>query len=333
MPSDFIFTLCKIHKIRKILNLQMPLLRGGVNKMKIKLLTKVAFATLVSLAAVTAQAAQTYLPFALASNDAGTVADKIAGTKTALTENGFEIAGEYSPYKGAHIIVVTNDELKKAAASKERGGYIAAQRIALTEMNGKVQVSYTNPNYFGAVFQMESDLSGVSAKLASALGNKGEYGPESGLSADDLGDYQYKWLMPHFTDRLELAEYDNQDKAVSAVAANLKAGKGGTAEVYRIDVPGQEATVFGVAMKGTPEECAGDEFIMNEIDFKDTRSTGHLPYEIVVKDGVAYALPAEFRIAISFPDLAMMGDNSFMNIMCAPGAIQATLEAAAGGNS
>ena len=40
---------------------------------------------------------------------------------------------------------------------------------------------------------------------------------------------------------------------------------------------------------------------------------------------------ARFRIAINFPDLAMMGDNSFMNIMGAPDAITAALRKIAGG--
>ncbi|KAF0205639.1 MAG: hypothetical protein FD173_809 [Gallionellaceae bacterium] len=39
-----------------------------------------------------------------------------------------------------------------------------------------------------------------------------------------------------------------------------------------------------------------------------------------------YALYARFRIAIDFPDLSMMGKNSFMNIMKAPEAIRLALE-------
>ncbi len=291
-------------------------------------------AAIVTAVIGTAHAGGDLKPFILGDSAGSDMASAVSATKEKLAAAGFEIAGEYSPYDTATIIVITNDELKSAAAKTDFGAFGAGARVTITRAkDGSIQVAYSNLDYVSAVYRMQSNLSGVGAKLSSALGNKGAYGPESGLSAEDLEDYQYKWLMPYFTDRLELAEYDSQDKAVSAIEANLKAGKGGTAEVYRIDVPGQQATVFGVAMKGTPEECAGDKYIMDSIDFKDTRSTGHLPYEIVVKDGIAYALPAEFRIAISFPDLAMVGSNSFAGIMCAPGAIQATLEAAAGGNS
>ena len=281
----------------------------------------------------TAHAEAELKPFILGNSAGSDMASAVAAVKEKLAAAGFEIAGEYSPYDTATIIAVTSDELKAAAGKTDFGAFGAAERVTITKgKDGSIQVAYTNPEYFGNAYRMEADLSGVRNKLASALGNKGEYGPETGLSAEKLQDYQYKWLMPYFTDRLELAEYDSQDEAVKKIEANLKAGKGGTSEVYRIDIPGQKATVFGVAMKGQPEECAGDKYIMERIDFKDTHSTGHLPYEIVVKDGVAYALPAEFRIAISFPDLSMVGSNSFASIMCAPGAIQATLEAAAGGN-
>lgn len=71
---------------------------------------------------------------------------------------------------------------------------------------------------------------------------------------------------------------------------------------------------------------------MSRIDFKDVRSTGHLPYEVVISNGQVYALPAEFRIAINFPDLSMMGSNSFASIMCAPDSIKETLTKAVGGS-
>jgi len=95
-----------------------------------------------------------------------------------------------------------------------------------------------------------------------------------------------------------------------------------------VDVPGRQETIFGVAMKGATEadKYMDDRFIMSEIDFHDIKSTAHLPYEILVSGNKVYALYARFRIAINFPDLSMMGQNSFMNIMKAPEAIRAALQ-------
>jgi len=64
---------------------------------------------------------------------------------------------------------------------------------------------------------------------------------------------------------------------------------------------------------------------MDYIDFGDIKSTAHLPYEILVSGNKVYHLYAKFRIAISFPDLSMMGSNSFMSIMSAPAAIKDAL--------
>ena len=125
-----------------------------------------------------------------------------------------------------------------------------------------------------------------------------------------------------------LAEYGSYDEAVNAVEKALAAKKGGVSKVYRIDVPGKSETEFGVHMTN---DCSSDKFIMNNIDFKPIRSTAHLPYEMLVSDNKVYALYARFRIAINFPDLAMMGSNSFFNIMCAPDAIEKSLILAAGG--
>ena len=70
---------------------------------------------------------------------------------------------------------------------------------------------------------------------------------------------------------------------------------------------------------------------MSQIDFKDLRSTAHLPYEILVSGNRVYALYARFRIAISFPDLSKTGNNSFMKIIESPEAIRKALTKAVGG--
>jgi cellulase/cellobiase CelA1 len=127
----------------------------------------------------------------------------------------------------------------------------------------------------------------------------------------------------------ELAEFKSFQEAVSAVEAGLAAGKAGVTKVYRIDVPGKEEAVFGVAIT---RGKGADKYIMDYIDFADVKSTAHLPYEILVSGNKVYHLFARFRIAISFPDLSMMGSNSFMSIMSAPGAIKESLtEAVTGG--
>ncbi|MGB5304643.1 MAG: hypothetical protein WBO57_00205, partial [Gammaproteobacteria bacterium] len=72
----------------------------------------------------------------------------------------------------------------------------------------------------------------------------------------------------------------------------------------------------------------GDEFVMSRIDKSRPRHTAHLPYEIVVSDGTAYALYARFRIAINWPHLPMVASKTggtFMSIMCSPGAIEEAL--------
>ena len=136
-------------------------------------------------------------------------------------------------------------------------------------------------------------------------------------------------MMEYFDDPSELAEYDSQAEALKAVNDSLAKGLGGTAKVYQIDIPGKDESIIGVALKGTdPEDCSGDEYIMSRIDKASPRSTAHLPYEIVVSDGTAYALFARFRIAINWPHLPMMASETgatFMSIMCAPGAIEEAL--------
>jgi len=271
--------------------------------------------------------------YILAAKKSDSVAAVTAATKSKLSEAGFEIVGEYSPYDTATILIVTNNTLKSNAAESDFGAFGAAQRVTITKADNEVQVAFTNPTYMSHAYRMKSDLSAVTSKLKNVLGDKGEFGPDEGVEAKDLRDYQYKWLMPYFDDRLKLAEYGNQQIAIEKVEAALaKNNKGGVKKVYRIDLAGKEESVIGVSMTGPDNlECSGDKYIMDKIDFKKLKSTGHLPYEVVISKGTVYALPAEFRIAISFPDLSMMGSNSFASIMCAPTAINEALALGVGG--
>ncbi len=265
-------------------------------------------------------------PFVLASEGAGTVAEKTAQVKTALTTAGFTVVGEYSPYPGANIVIVTNDELKKNAAASESGGYGAVQRVSVTAADKDVQVSYTNPVYMSQVYRMDGDLSGVSAALEKALGRVEEFGAQ-GMTAKKARKYHYTIGMEYFDEPSELAEYASYEEAVQAVDAKLASNQNGVSKVYRVDIPGKQETVFGVGLKGSGDSKAmDDQFIMSEIDFRDVKSSAHLPYEVLVSGNKVYALYARFRIAINFPDLSMMGKNSFMNIMKAPEAIRKALQ-------
>jgi hypothetical protein len=273
------------------------------------------------------QAADAILkPFVLASKSAGTIAEKSVQVKTALTAAGFSVVGEYAPYSGADIIIVTNDELKKNAAASDFGGYGAVQRVSITEAGKEVQVSYTNPVYMSNVYRMQGDLSGVAASLATALGKVEEFGAQ-GMTAKQARKYHYTIGMEYFDEPSVLAEYGSYEEAVKAVDSKLASNKNGVSKVYRVDIPGKQESVFGVAMKGSGDnKYMDDQYIMNEIDFHDVKSTAHLPYEVLVSGNKVYALYARFRIAINFPDLSMMGKNSFMNIMKAPEAIRRALQ-------
>ncbi|BBE51426.1 hypothetical protein OYT1_ch1900 [Ferriphaselus amnicola] len=278
------------------------------------------------LASSGVQAADALLkPFVLGSKGAGSVAEKSVQTKAALTSAGFAVVGEYAPYAGANVIVVTSDELKKNAAASEFGGYGAVQRVSVTEAAGQVQVSYSNPVYMSHVYRMKGDLTGVSSALAGAVGKMEEFGAQ-GMTAKSARKYHYMMGMEYFDEPSVLAEYGSYEEAVQAVDAKLSKGSNGVSKVYRVDIPGKQESVFGVGLKSSSDKYRDDRFIMSEIDFRDVKSTAHLPYEVLVSGGKVYALYARFRIAINFPDLSMMGSNSFMNIMKTPEAIRTVLQ-------
>lgn len=296
-------------------------------------------ATLLSLSAGGVQAAEYFKPFVLASKGPGDFKATVEKTTAALTGAGFEILGSYSPYSNtfvdnAEVIVVTNAELKKVAGMSEMGGFAAPWRVGVTQVGNEIQVAYANPAYLANAYRLKTDLAGVSTALKNALGAQETFGADKGLTARKLRKYHYTFGMEYFDDVYKLAEYGTHKEAVDALEKNLAAGVAGVTKVYRLDLPGN-VTVFGVARKapGEDEIDMDEKHIMSVVDFTESKGTAYLPYEIMVEGNKVIALHMRFRMAVHYPDLKMMGSNSFMNIMPSPNAIQKALTAVAGGSN
>lgn len=282
--------------------------------------TQFLFFFISVLFAVSAQAGD-FQPFVLAEEATGDAAAKAATVKEALTQAGFEVVGEYSPEKGSHVIVITNGSLKETAAKSDFGGYGAIQRVGISQAGDKVQVAYTNPSYMANVYRMADNLSGISGALEKALGKQKEFGADSGRSAEDLREYHYMAFMPYFDDHLTVGEYPDHAAALSKVEKGLAAAAGLT-QIYRVDIPGKEESVFGVSIANGP---AADKAVVGVMGSGELKHTPHLPYEVLVSGSKAYVLHGKFRIALSSPDLGM---GTFMQIGDAPDAIELNIKKA-----
>ena len=300
------------------------------------MMKKVILASILVMFAIGAEAASKRLkPFVMADITTGDMVTVQQQVEKKLKDGGFEVVGSYAPYSNAVVIAFTNDALKQNAAKSEFGGYGAAQRVSITKFGGDLQVAYTNPTYMAHAYRMSGDLAGVTTQLGEVLGDRSVFGSRKGLRVKKLRKYHYMFGMEYFddTNMHELAQYPNHKAALKTVENNLKKGLGGVTQVYRIDVPGKDEVVFGVGMKKPKggDKYMDDSYIMGIIDFTEKRGTAHLPYEVMVSGKKVYHLYARFRIAINFPDLSMMGDNSFMNIVESPEAVKTALTKVAGG--
>lgn len=258
--------------------------------------------------------ADNYKPYILGDVAAEEVKFKLEAEK-------FEIIGEYEPYAGATVIVVTNDALKETAAKSENGGYGAVMRVAIADGT----VSYTNPPYWANGYRMATNLKEVKTALEKALGNKGEFGSTNGMSKTKLRKYHYMFGMPYFDDQEELYTYSTYNDCVKQVEAGLKSDNK-TKFVYRVDIPTKDETVFGMGLVG--DHSGADENVMATLNQYSGKPEhiAYMPYELLCSGTKAYILAGKFRIALSFPDLSMW---QFMKIRSAPGDIEKAAKAAA----
>ena len=270
-----------------------------------------------------------YKPFVVASIGPGTLAEKTQATLAALENAGFELAGQYSPVEGTNIIVVSNDELKKIAAMSDRGGYAAGQRISVSQADGNIEVAFVNPVYIQHGYRLDGAMKPVYDALVASLG-KDSFCGASGkkMTAKKLRKYHYMMGMQYFDDPSELGTFDSYEAAIAAVEIGLARSGDALTQVYRIDIPGKQQTVFGVGMKmsNEDEEDLDSVFQMSVVDFEGCKKRAYFPYEVLVNGKNVEALHMRFRMAMHFPNLSMMGGHGFTKLMSAPGAIEDALE-------
>ena len=246
-----------------------------------------------------------------------------------LKENSFSVLGAYHPSNKNSLTVIpfTNSALKNTVIKVvDRGALAATMKVGLVQKNGKIVISYTNPDYLLRAYLMnnynsfKSTFTKFSTDVKSAFSQLGnEFVPFGGtVRSDKLKKYHYKIMMPYFTDPVELAEFNSFEEGLETITKNLEAKKGNTVKVYRILYKNQKVAVFGVGLHDAED---GESHFLPKIGEEHAAA---LPYEIILQGKEATMLHGKYRIALHWPDLTM---GTFMKIMSTPGDIEDRLEA------
>ncbi len=296
--------------------------------MKYGAISIVIFSLLLSTGSAIAQK-QTIKPFVLASSGGSGLAETTQLVADKLAAAGFEIAGQYSPVPDTNIIVVTNDQLKTLSSATDRGVYAVGQRISISQKDGAVEVGFVNPLYIQHAYRLEADMQPVYDSLSATLGFESTCGGgNKKMTAKKLRKYHYMMTMPYFDDPSELGSFDSHEDAIAAVENGLARDGDGLTQVYRIDIPGKQQTVFGVGMTTTGEddEDIDEAHQIGIVDFEGCQKRAYFPYEVLVTGNEVEALHMKFRMAVHFPDLSMAGKHGFTKLMSSPKAIEKALE-------
>ncbi|MDI3259534.1 MAG: hypothetical protein QJR02_07540 [Sinobacteraceae bacterium] len=269
-------------------------------------------------------------PYVLAYTAQGDLSAEAEKVKSKLVAAGFAVLGAYSPYSDAWVAGVTNDAMKQAAAKDPLGAFAAVEHVAITKVGGALQVTYLNPEYMAAAYQLTSNYADVLAAMQKALGAQQMFGTKEGRTPDQLREYHYMLGMEYFKDVYKLGHHNSYEDAVKTVDANLRKGVGGAALVYRLEIPGRQQTLFGVSRANVTDQRANDRHIMQETvdQMFQIKTTAYLPYDMLVNGQDVVALHMRFRMAVWHPDLTM---GTFGKLITSPGAIEELLTQIAGG--
>jgi hypothetical protein len=275
-------------------------------------------------------------PYILAGIDQGTRQEVQARIEERLIAEDFEVLGSYSPAgeEQLGVVCVTTEQLK-ASAAKSGGllGFAAVLRVGLNQTESGVEVSYTNPIYWGTAYyrkefpQVAETYNLLDQQFRKALADLPEsrfeaFGSKKGITPAKLQKYHYMMAMPYFDDVVELDSGSSYDDAVARIESRAAAEDSTVEIVYSIKFPEQEMALYGTALTGEN----GETKFLPKIDFKDPRHIPFLPYEMLVLKDKVVSLHGKYRIALSFPDLSM---GTFMKIGSTPGDIADALRTVA----
>ena len=289
---------------------------------------KIIFTSIVLLLNVSLSIGQDIAPYIKVtetSEGMNQISEKVV---SALKSNNFTVLGTYNPSNKStlKVIAFTRTELKNTVIKiTDRGALAATFKIGLIEENGKITVSYTNPDYIlraylGANYNSYvSTFKTFSSDLKSSLASVGsDFTPFGGtVAANKLGKYHYKIMMPYFSDPVTLNEFSSFEEGLKTITDNLTAKKGETIEVYRLIYQSEKVAVFGVGLQSKED---GEAHFLPKIGEAHVAA---LPYEIILQGTKATMLHGKYRIALHWPELSM---GTFMKIMSTPGDIEDTLE-------
>lgn len=259
-------------------------------------------------------------PFTLAKTYKNAKLPQVVATvRQQLTAAGYKILGVYEPFETAKIFVITDNTILRAASKTKYGGFGAALRVSVTQMKNNTQVSHNNPTYIGIAYNMKSYLTSTRKKLAKTLGYVKDFGGK-GIASTELGDYNYGMGLEGFDGFMNLAEHKSHKAAIKHMEAGFRKNLKGMQKVYRIDIPGKNASIFGLSLKSdiNDQKFLNDKYVMDIIDHSELRRSSHLPYEVMVIGKETIIMHPHFRIAVNFPDLRMFGKHSFGKLMDLP---------------
>lgn len=222
--------------------------------------------------------------------------------KSKLTAAGFEVVGTFKPAENGTTVLYTNAAMK-ADANKAGRGFAAVGRILLDDERKQIHIS--NPIYFAKAYLQGDYNHNTASAVYTSL--EAAFGPlknsEDQWEFAGLPDYHFMIGMPYYKDMGTIGTGTTAD-----LLAKVKAAKG---IILQLDA---DRYITFVEL---------DKRTSSFVKKIGTDKAGLLPWAVLIENGEAKALKAEYHIALSYPLLDLGG---FANIMTAPAAVIKSLE-------
>lgn len=243
-------------------------------------------------------------PYVLSSDTPASFEQRLIEVRQALEQGGFLLLGEYELDDDSRVLVVIPSE-QNGNISQPGDAMAAITRVAVVRLGKRVQVSYTNPEYYSAAFRSQDNGVARRRQLHQLLGSQREFGGGR-LGAMELRRYHYSFGMEYFDDMLELRRFRSQTRALRAVSSALER-ESSLKSLFQYDAKQGAIAVIGVAIM---EGEGSDDRRRRDLDAGALSQVAHLPHELILWKGRVLLPHPRYRIPLDFPSARMVGPGN-----------------------
>ncbi|MEG3639119.1 hypothetical protein [Magnetococcus sp. PR-3] len=280
-------------------------------------MTRLIFSVFVCLLLLSpvAQAQERYSPSLKLDEPYGSVSDTANAVARKLSAAGYRGLGFVDINPDLRIMAFYKPAwLQDWAMSSPTALFGTVIQIGVIKQGRRSIVSLANPMWRSHLYHMNiTQAQAITADLTQLLGQGVPYGMKQGYEPVRIADLRVTPLAYGVEDLYTVAKHPSHASAVTAVEASLKKYHTQVKRLYKLHLPQQGTTLYGLVPQGH------DDLLTKLWEEQPIKPAAHAAYTLLVQaDGRIQAHHPQFVLPARYPDMSILSLSHHLDGIYAP---------------